>query len=288
MTIRNRIALFSSGSWSFYLPPFNARYSITPIVQGGSIIIPFGGIEVPDARRHGWTIDFEADIDEASIDAALALEDLLMAALFDSDGIARVVRFCEWADTALARDRIYDDCKCVNGPNFPSAKFEQLRRFSFQLISTNPARSSNNPPGSSTYETFVINGDSGSAAVPIAQLTYQGVHFTGLLAITSATNIARMQKRIVLGGVGNYNITGIQVSGAQLDAGASGDTIIVVSDAEWDGGGNNIAVTLDETEYEGSNTGSFTVAAGASIYVYMTAILGGHGDMDIIITGGSA
>ena len=292
MTIRNRLALYTSGAWGRFLPPFNAVITVNERRDASVISIPFGGTEVVYSKRTGWGINFEAEPDSSTVLAGLQFQDSLRNALIDANGYAREVHFCWWADTLGNIDRIFRYCKLTSPLNFSHSRFEQHRRFAFQLTAEDPGEYNTEPggsrPGTSDYEDWVFNAGTGSAAVPIAQAQQASVHFTGLLAVTSAANISRMQKKITLGGTGNQAITRIEIASAQLDAAASGNTTIVVSDAEWGGAGNTIVATLDETEYADSNTGSITVAAGSPIYVFVTAILGGHADVDIIITYGSA
>lgn len=288
MTIRNRLALYSSGSWSQFLPPFNATITANEVRESSVYAIPFGGIEIPYSKRQGWVIDFEAEPDESSIANGLAFQDSLRDALSDSDGNAREVHFCWWADTDGTYDRIYRYCKLTGPLRFHAGKFEAHRRFSFQLTSTDAGHYDTEPggtrPGTSDYETYVYNGAAGSAAVPVSQLLHSTVYFNGLLEVTSATNKPRMQHKIIVPGSGSYSVTGLQVTCASLDAAASGNTTILVSDAEWDGGGNTISLSIAETAADGSNTGSISVSGGDPIYVYVTAIAGGHGDVCATIT----
>lgn len=148
-------------------------------------------------------------------------------------------------------------------------------------------------PGESDYVTGFVSSawrkvtlaNLRAAILNGASLDHVGIencHFSGVLQVTTAVNERIMQKSFYA--AEDLTVTEIQVNGVDgLDPGASGDTVIRVSDAEHDGAGNGFSLTLANNTAKAVQTGSLSITGGTWFYSFITTAAGGHMGLDFRI-----
>jgi hypothetical protein len=72
-------------------------------------------------------------------------------------------------------------------------------------------------------------------------------------------------------------VKGLEVARVQA-LGAGGNSVLAVSDTDYQTSGSKIALTLAQGARSGRATGTITVAAGATVYVYWESAGGAHLD----------
>jgi len=286
MSIILRRSIQSTGGAWFHLPPYDGKCDIEEDWAASFETVPFRGSFVPYARRHGWRITYTFNLYTTTIALGVQFLDDLREALVDSDGVARVVCFCDFVDTAdpAVRKGIYRSCKLSRPLINPAGRAHIDKTFTIELYSQDPAKYTTGNlgdptvPGEGDYEAVLVDGGEATPYVPSDQLLTMPFAFLGNLEICDADNASRMQRTLKIPNTaGNYNIKGIQIYGDnQL---ASGDTTVEVSTEAYSGAGSTIAATMASGATNGRTTGTVgELAAGTSFYVFPAAA-GGHTDV---------
>jgi len=291
MSIYPKVCLYSGGSWSRWIPPFNLSVDVEPVFDTVIHVLPFARQRSGYNRVIGYTINVAAKEIAASTASALSFKQSLRSALLTDYEIPKTVEISRWIDSSSLIGEVYRSCECIAGPTFPDGNGRSLDvDFNFRLTCMDPTIYQNaadgTQPGTSPYESYFLTKAGGTPAVPINQIYSYQVIFTGLLEVTDADNVDRMQSRFyVLGPAAHVmHIRSIQaIKVGSLNYVDSISSIIKISDAAWDGAGNTIALTLGrETGVSARATGDLEITAGSPAYVFVTQA-GGHGDLIISV-----
>lgn len=277
MTLVNRSALYVQDTTSWiYLPPFGYEANITRNVRQEKHDMPFGATII-QSRVAGWNIDVSGIYKETSPSAGMLFQDALRAAFFDDDLNSRLVDIQCWADSTGSIKRTYRNCQLDGDVEFSraGARTQSIGTFNFSLVSrlTAPYAS---VTGSITapegpYEAYLYNGN----AEAVATVSYNSIDiaFMGAIAeVTGATNTATHQIEITPNMDRAVRITAIEIINCAGMFGTTGSTTIRVSSTNYESAGSGIDATVAYNVTKVTPVqGSFTVIAGAKIYVYITA-----------------
>jgi hypothetical protein len=284
MTLIPRYMLRTGAGAEISLPPFGGHPEVTLAAEPVLVFIPNRGLVKAGEERRGWRIRIDTTGNFATVAAALAYRETLLAALVTGNAVNEL-EFCRWYDTTGAAKDIYRGCVLQGEPSVhPVGRTERELRVSLALQAMDNEAyatwSDGSAPGAHAWESSLWNGTSGSAAVPIKQAFSMPFYFAGSIEATGAGNLSRMQAAIVVpsAGAASYKVKGIQVARAQA-LGAGGNTVIAVSDTDYQTAGNKIALTLAQGARTGRATGTVTLAAGATAYVYFESAGGAHLDL---------
>ena len=124
-------------------------------------------------------------------------------------------------------------------------------------------------------QTVTLTPSAGAAVQPIT------VFIPGIIdENTNATNEDRLQVRVPISSAGTCTVQSVAIPDADLPVSNAGTTTMVVSDAEWDGGGTStITVSLGPTDsFAAAVAGGITKAANVPVWIYFTSH-GNHGNL---------
>jgi len=292
MTLINRTALYSNSSWMLDIPPFELQTSVEEIWDSTFVQIPFGSLVCPYTRRTGWDISVNGLYFKDAVAGGLTFQDNLRAALVDDNHEARDVSICLWYDSTESIQRIYRSCRLSSPIRFGDARTERVRSFLFNLRSLDPdvyaTAADGLKPGTNDYEAYLYNGTGETGEMSFSVQRYmRDITMAGEAEVTDADNEGRMQKRITIGGDStNMKISGIRVIGCEScdPNNSESQTRVVVSDAEWDGGGSSIKATVAKAATTGSLvTGSIVLSSGSNAYIFFDQAAG-HVGVQVEIT----
>lgn len=286
----NRAALYNptSETW-FYLPPFGPlQVEAVPMTARQVYEVPLGGFQEHN-RQYGWEIGISGQFVEDSPLAGLIIRDAFYSALIGGDGNAKTLDLQVYDDGSTTTKQVFRNVTLAEDIEFDSPRSARWGSFQFKLHTPTVARyytvtgDINAPAG--PYEAFLYNGDvDNMSSITISRSDRSVVvGFPGTItAATDASNADLQQIALTLDPVKDMQVTGVKIVGA-AQYGSVGSTTVRVSDSSYATAGNGIDASAAYNASSGTRaTGSLSITAGSTAYVYVTAAAN-HGYMQIQI-----
>lgn len=277
MSVINRVALYAGSQW-LYLPPFFLRANPQKKIEMKEYKIAKAG-SVIKARHTGWEIDIEGAWKETSIEAGLLFKQGLENFFFSGTAL-RLVDAQLW-DGGSTITQCYRDCQLNSDISFerPSGRTERIGEYHFSLLTKSATRYAtvtggiNAPEG--PYEQFIYGGS--AAAATVRGYDDMNVAFeAGVAEVTTAANVTMFQRVMIPSSDRPCRVTGLMQIGCAGLYGTTGATVARVSDTDYQTAGNYLECSAAYNAAQSAKaTGSIYLAAGASLYLYLTGT-GGH------------
>lgn len=278
MSMTERVALYAGGVW-FYLPPFFLKADPRKKSETRQYKIAKAGT-ILKARHTGFEIDIEGTWRESSRESGRlfrqSLEDF-----FYSSGTMRLVDVQLWDEESGTIKGCYRDCQLSGDVEFdrPVGRTARIGNYKFTLLTKAATRYAtvtggiNAPEG--PYEEYIYGGADAAAAV--RGYDDMNVAFeAGIAEVTVAGNVAMFQRVMIPCSDRPCRVTGLMQIGCAGLYGTTGATVARVSDTDYASAGNYLECSAAYSAAQSAKaTGSIYLAAGASLYLYLTGT-GGH------------
>lgn len=299
-------AIYSQGSWNELYPAvtfngamlFESRYARQEFANVGA---GEAGLVEVYGQACGQEIAVSGLFHFTDMVNAKSYEEALEALLVGSDGRSLEVDLCEWIDTAGSQVGIWRGCRLAQAIRWQRDRTIRRTRYDFTLRSKFPFRFATGTGGTipdyanATYKAYQPNSDGISGTAPgavVIEMKYRTripIRFAGVMdAATAAGNAARLQQRVVLSTAQAMLVKALWVEKATpAPTGQGATSTFRVADEAYTVGtpANSVAATVAATATYGSaGTGSFSVAAGSPVYVYIPAGgAGWHEDVELVM-----
>ncbi|MBN1515517.1 hypothetical protein JXA32_03000 [Candidatus Sumerlaeota bacterium] len=207
-------------------------------------------------------------------DARTEMQNMLTALRGGTDGTFRFFQFHDeyWRHCYVERE---DDLEF----DVSRAPFGVIG-YCVRFTAGDPSVYDDDSVGASPYEDDLYPGETGAATSMVKQKTSYSVTFPGVIAETPEGYDFIIAPEAEAGDT--LEVVSIQAT-CNVSTGASGSTQIrVCREAKGGATTHSILLTLDYDERFSRNTGSFTLSAGESLYIYCEAP-GGHQDLMVSV-----
>lgn len=192
---RAAIRLSAGGNW-FYLPPFEANHTLTPIHRSRTADIPFGTFEILEDGQAGWNIGLSALYAFPHAEAGAQFERSFLNVLYASGGAGRDLDVCLSEHTGSTLTEICRLCRVASGSplSFDKGFSKKWRPFKLGLVSRDNMLYSTGSggfaaPGPGPFDIFAgagqtVGGTGGTSNSSPMNTNDTTVHVTSTAAFT--------------------------------------------------------------------------------------------------------
>lgn len=292
MTLINRTQIYDpSAPSAINIPPFDLKFEASEIVDYQDAVVPRAAYGNPATvalvnRRVGHKLTLSGLYPGSSVADGLVWRQTLRE-WFRPSGVTRTFELCHWTDSDSVYNGTYRNCEiqALTDP-MKDVNTERNQRFTLEIISRNAQvfgrYSDGSAPSAGPWEALLFSGSAMDATPPTGTIEVsKGHRFHGVFggeidAATTADNTATLQhiwRPPAACTIRNFQVGSAQPSPFTSGPSAQGTTSLRVSKRAWDGGGSDLLnLSIGATAMRVAPVaGSFTVAEGEDVYVFVTA-----------------